>query len=157
MNVESTRAVLGALERHGVHYVVFGGVALNLHGLARFTEDLDVFIEPTADNIARLRAALHSVYRDPHIDEITEADLLGDYPAIQYIPPDGSFHLDILTRLGEAFAFADIEAERVPFFDITVAVATPRTLYRMKRGTVRPKDWSDASALKRQFALEEDD
>lgn len=42
---------------------------------------------------------------DPSIDEITAEDLLGDYPAVQYIPPEGAFRLDIPTRLGEAFAF----------------------------------------------------
>ena len=28
------------------------------------------------------------------------ADLLGDYPAVQYVPPEGTFSIDILTRLG---------------------------------------------------------
>jgi hypothetical protein len=43
------KAVLAAFEREGVRYAVFGAAALNLHGLARFTEDLDVFLEPTSD------------------------------------------------------------------------------------------------------------
>jgi hypothetical protein len=156
MDVASNRAVLGALETHHVHYVVFGGVALNLQGLARFTEDLDIFIEPTQQNIERLRAALNSVYNDPNIEDITSVDLLGDYPAVQYIPPAGSFHLDILTRLGEAFVYSDLDYERVELLGIQVNVATPQTLYRMKNGTVRPKDWSDAAALKQHFGLGED-
>jgi hypothetical protein len=156
MNSAATKDVLAAFEAHGVRYAVFGGAALNLHGLARFTEDLDVFIEPTAANIDALKAALRSLYLDPHIDEITAEDLLGEYPAIQYVPPEGSFHVDILTRLGEAFRFEDLEVVRVPFEDIVVSVASPRTLYLMKRDTVRPRDWSDAAALKRHFALEGD-
>lgn len=44
-----------ALEREGVEYAIFGAAALNLHGLARFTEDLDVFIAPSAENIERFR------------------------------------------------------------------------------------------------------
>jgi hypothetical protein len=36
-----------------------------------------------------------------------------------------------------------------------VNVATPRTLYLMKKGTVRPKDWADAEALRRRFHLED--
>lgn len=157
MNRLALRDVLAAFEAHGVRDVVFGGAALNLHGLARFTEDLDVFIEPTAANIERLRAALRSVDDDPHIEEFTAADLLGDYPAVQYVPPSGTFHVDILTRLGEAFAFTDLEQMRVPFDGLTVTVATPRTLYRMKRRTVRPKDWSDAAALRHVFALTDED
>jgi hypothetical protein len=157
MNKSAVRDVLAALEACGVHYVVFGGAALNLHGLARFTEDLDVFIEPTAANVEAFKAALRRVYADAHIDEITAADLLGDYPAVQYVPPEGSFHIDVLTQLGDAFRFADLESERVPFENIVVNVATPRTLYKMKRDTVRPKDWSDAEALKRHFKLDAGD
>lgn len=40
MDYDLTRAVLSAFEREGVQYVIFGGVALNLQGLARATEDL---------------------------------------------------------------------------------------------------------------------
>lgn len=32
---------------------------------------------------------------------------------------------------------------------------SPRMLYRMKRGTVRPKDWGDAEMLRRRFQLED--
>ena len=83
MDYELTKRVLSASHAHSVEYKVFGGVALNLHGLARATEDLDIFVAPNADNIARLRAALRSVFADPEIDQITAEDLLGDYPAIQ--------------------------------------------------------------------------
>jgi hypothetical protein len=151
------RRILEAFEHFGVRYVVFGAVALNFHGLARFTEDLDVFIAPEAANIERLRAALRSVFDDPDIDHITAGDLLGDYPAVQYVPPQGGFHIDLLTRLGEAFAFDDLESLRMPFADLVVSVASPKTLYRMKRNTVRLKDRADAEMLKERFGIEEED
>jgi hypothetical protein len=152
------RSVLQALEREQVRYVVFGAGAMNLLGLARFTEDLDIFVAPTEENVVRLRAALRHVFDDPSIDEITAADLLGDYPAVQYIPPEGTFRIDILTRLGEAFAFDDLEQTRVPVDDtLTVTVASARTLYRMKRDTVRLKDRADAALLRERFNLDEGD
>jgi Nucleotidyl transferase AbiEii toxin, Type IV TA system len=153
MEFEVIKRLLAALEREQVRYAVFGAVAMNLHGLARFTEDLDLFVEPVAANIDRLKAALRSVVDDPEIDNITAADLLGDYPAVQYVPPDGTFHIDILTRLGDAFAFADLETERIPFDGLTVSVVTPRGLYLMKRNTVRLKDRADAQALKERFDI----
>ena len=156
MELDLTKSVLAALEREGVRYVVFGAVALNLLGLARATEDLDLFVAPEPEFIERLKAALRSVFADPSIEEISTEDLLGDYPAVQYNPPEGEFHLDILTRLGEAFEFRDLEAIRVDLEGQTVSVASPRTLYRMKKGTIRPKDWGDAEALRRRFNLEED-
>jgi hypothetical protein len=156
MQYEKTREVLEAFERERVVYAIFGAVALNLHGLARATQDLDIFVAPIEGNIVRLRTALRSVFDDPHIEEITAEDLLGDYPAIQYVPPEGAFFIDILTRLGEAYAFADLETERVDFDGIEVTVVTPRMLHRMKQSTVRPQDRADASRLAAHFGFEED-
>lgn len=156
VDYDQTRAVLAALEREGVAYVIFGAVALNLQGLARATEDLDVFVAPTPENIERLRAALTSVFHDARIDEITAEDLLGDYPAVQYVPPDGTFHIDILTRLGEAFRFEDLASERVDFDGLEVSVVTPETLYRMKKGTVRSRDRADAERLRQRFGFEDE-
>lgn len=156
MDFEITKQVLAALEREGVRYVVFGAVAINLLGLARATEDIDLFVEPDRANIERLKTALRSVFHDPAIDEISAEELLDDYPAVQYVPPEGTFHIDILTRLGEAFRFDDLEAIRVELDGQAVSVASPRTLYRMKKGTVRPKDWGDAQALRDRFRLEDE-
>jgi hypothetical protein len=156
VNYDRTRDVLAALEHEGVEYAVFGGVALNLQGLARATEDLDLFVAPKEDNIQRLRSALMRVFDDPHLEEISARDLLGEYPAVQYVPPDGSFHVDILTRLGEAFRFEDLEVERIDFDGLTVSVVTPATLYRMKRDTVRARDRADAERLRERFGLEDD-
>lgn len=147
-------AVLRALGDHGVRYAVFGAVALGLHGLPRTTADLDLFIEPTADNVERLKAALRSVYTDPCIDEISAADLCGEYPAVRYGPPDG-FGLDIVTRLGEAFQFESLTVESKRFQGVEVRVVTPRQLWEMKRGTVRPIDQADAAALAARFGLGE--
>jgi hypothetical protein len=147
-------AVLRALGAHGVRYAVFGAVALGLHGLPRTTADLGLFIEPTADNVERLKAALRAVYADPCIDEISAADLCGDYPAVRYGPPEG-FGFDIVTRLGEAFRFADLAVEIKRFQGVEVRVVTPWQLWEMKRGTVRPIDRADAAALATRFGLGE--
>lgn len=55
----------------GVRHIVCGAAALNLLGLARFTEDLDLFIAPEAGNIDHLKQALQSVFDDPAIEEIS--------------------------------------------------------------------------------------
>lgn len=138
-----------------MRYKVVGAVALNFLGLPRATQDLDIFVAADEANVQRLRKALHSVFDDPSIDEITSGDLLGLYPAIQYVPPAGTFHIDILHRLGEAFGFDGIEVEEIEVEGIRVPVATPQMLYRMKKDTVRLQDKADADRLRRQFKLEE--
>jgi hypothetical protein len=156
MERDILKRLIAAFESRGVAYAVFGAVAMNLHGLVRATQDLDVFVEPEAANIERLKLALRDVIDDPAIEEISASDLLGDYPAVQYTPPDGAFQIDILTRLGEAFAFGDLQCQRVPFEDLVVTVVTPRTLYEMKKDTVRGKDRIDAAWLRERFGLEGD-
>jgi hypothetical protein len=94
------------------------------------------------------------VFDDPTIEEIAAADLLGSYPAIQYVPPDGAFHLDILTRLGDMHSLDSLPSERLPFGGLTVPVVTARALYQMKKDTVRLKDKADAEMLRRRFGPE---
>ena len=155
MDLDLTQQVFSALERRGVRYAVFGAVALNIHGFVRATEGLDLFVAPDSENIAALKEALSGVFEDPAIAEISAEDLLGEYPAVQYVPPMGDFHLDILTRLGEAFRYADLEVERVRFGSLEVSVVSPRTLYLMKRDTVRPKDRMDAEVLREMFKVQD--
>lgn len=149
--------VLRAFEAAGLEYVLIGAAAMGFHGLVRATEDLDLFIRATPENVERLRAALREAYGgDPHIDEISAADLLGEYPAVRYYPPTGDVYLDVITRLGDAARFETVEAETKEIEGIQVRVATPAALYLLKRGTVRAIDRQDAAALRERFDLEDD-
>jgi hypothetical protein len=153
MEFERFLAVLRALERERVEYVLVGATALGLHGIIRATEDVDLFVRPTADNVERLRRALRSVWADPDIDQITPEDLAGEFPTIRYGPPGEDFVIDLLSRLGSAFGFDDLQSEVVTVEGVRVSVATPATLYRMKKDTVRPIDRADAAALREKFGL----
>jgi hypothetical protein len=155
MTIADAMGILAAFERHQVEYVLVGSMAMAAQGLIRATRDMDVFVSAEEANIARLRAALREVFDDPSVDEISAADLAGDYPAVQYVPPASDYWIDILARL-EAFRYADLEFEIVRVEGLSVRVATPRMLYRMKKGTVRPQDHLDAQMLRDRFALEDD-
>jgi hypothetical protein len=157
MDLDEALRVLASLEKHEVEYVLVGGGAVTMHGLVRTTEDLDLFVRPTAENVDRLRTALKAVYDDPSIDEISTEDLLGDYPAVRYYPPEGELFLDIMTRLGEFATYESLEFQEIEYKGVKVRTATPRTLYWMKKGTIREVDRSDAARLKEKFKLTDDD
>jgi hypothetical protein len=155
MDEDRLRAVFQALAAHEVDYAVFGAVALGLHGLARATADVDVFIPEDRDNVERLKTALRSVFDDESIDDISADDLCGSYPAVRYYPPDG-FGFDILTRLGDAFRYEDLDVEERDYGGVIVRVVTARTLWRMKKDTSRPADRIDAQLLAERFGFDED-
>lgn len=50
--------VFAALERHGVRYVLIGGLAAILHGATHVTSDADIVPEIGRENLERLSAAL---------------------------------------------------------------------------------------------------
>lgn len=156
MDFEKVLELLAALHRHEVEYVLVGGLAINLHGFPRVTQDVDLFVKPEAGNIERLRAALRELWDDPEIEQIVVEDLAGDFPAVRYVPPDESVPMDLLARLGEAFRYEDIEWELREYEGISVRLATPRMLWRMKKDTVRLHDRADAQLLRDRFGLEEE-
>lgn len=147
--------LLQALEKEDVQYVLVGGVALNVHGIVRATQDIDIFVLPERENVDRLKRALRSVWDDPEIEGIRPEELTGDYPTIRYGPPREDFVIDLITRLGDAFRFEDLAAVTVSWAGVSVRVATPETLYKMKKGTLRPVDRADAAELQERFGLRE--
>ena len=152
--VEAIR-ILAAFEHHEVEYVLIGSMAMAAQGIVRATRDIDVFVSPDEENVRRLKAALSEVFDDPSIEDILASDLAGDYPAIQYVPPSADYWIDILARLGEMFRYPDVEREILYVEGVSIRVATPRMLYRMKKDTVRPQDRLDAQMLKDRFDLKE--
>ena len=149
--------VLQAFAAAKLEYVLIGAAAMGFHGVVRATEDIDLFIRPTPENIERLRQAFRDAYAgDPYIEDIRTEDLLGEYPAVRYYPPAGDLYFDVLTRLGTAASFETVEAEIKEIEGTQVTVATPRALYRLKKDTVRPLDRQDAAALRERFDLDED-
>lgn len=53
--------ILRVLDRHGVRYVLVGGLAAVLHGAAHVTTDVDVVPEDAQANLERLSAALREL------------------------------------------------------------------------------------------------
>jgi hypothetical protein len=157
MDRDEILRVLRAFEQEGLEYVLIGAAAMGFHGLVRATEDLDLFIRATPANVDRLKRAFRRAYADdPNVDDLTAEDLLGEYPAVRYYPPGGDLYFDVMTRIGDATTFETVEAEVKVVEGVRVLVATPASLYRLKRSSVRPLDQQDAEALRRQFDLREE-
>ena len=136
---------------------MIGAMAMGMHGVVRATQDVDMLVRAEKGNIERIRIALRAAYpEDPFVEEIRDDDLLGDYAVVRYCPPSGEYYFDFIAKLGEMVTFESVESEVKDVEGIRIRVATPLALYRLKKGTIRPIDWQDATALRNQFQLEED-
>jgi hypothetical protein len=145
-----------ALDRENVRYVLIGALALGVLGLPRATQDVDLFLAPDRENIERLKRALRTVFGDPKVDEISADDLLGDYAVVRFFPEKADFGIDLVTRVGEAFRFEDLETQTGEFEGAPVVVVSPKMLWRMKRDTLRWQDRADAARIRDHFGFEEE-
>jgi hypothetical protein len=50
--------ILALLEKHGVRYLIIGGLAFIYHAKPRYTKDMDLWVEFDPDNVARANRAL---------------------------------------------------------------------------------------------------
>ena len=80
---------------------------------------------------------------------------LGNTRRFAITPPTGDLYFDILTRLGDAARYEDVEGETKSVAGIRFRVATPRALYDLKKDTVRALDRQDAESLRQRFLLED--
>ena len=136
--------LLRAFAAADVRFLVVGAYALAHHGRPRATGDLDVWVDATPANAARVVRAL-AAFGAP-MAEVTERDF--DHPGVVFqmgVPPG---RIDILTTLtGLAFDEAWTGREAGAFGDLTVNFIGRDAFLRNKRATGRAKDLGDIEAL----------
>ncbi len=133
------------LEEKQIDYVLVGGFAVILHGFPRLTQDMDLVVKMIPDNIEKLRDALSDVFEDQSAKEISFNDLK-EYSVIRYGTP-GGFIIDVIANIGEMIRFEDLKFETIHYEGLKIRVATPETLIKMKKDTLREKDRIDVGFL----------
>jgi len=138
--VDLLRAFLAA----DVRFLVVGAYALAVHGRPRATGDLDVWVDATPANAARVMRAL-AAFGAP-MDAIAESDL--GTPGITYQIGVVPRRIDVLTEL-TGLTFDDAWSARVrhPFGDIEVDFIGRDHFVQNKRATGRAKDLADIEGL----------
>ena len=118
-----------------------------MHGFTRFTEDADLLIEPSPQNVERLKMALVQVFGSTDVEEVKASDLK-DYAVVRYVV-DQSVYVDLIARIGEIADIDSVEWTFVDFGGLKVKVATPQALLKLKQGSLRPKDRQDVFFLQK--------
>lgn len=138
--------LMNEFEKNNVDYILIGGIAINIHGFARNTEDIDLFINPTETNVDKLRISMNNIFHDNEINEITVEEL-EKYAVIRYGTHD-DFYIDIISKIDEQFRFQDLTYEEKFIEGVRIRVADLNTLYKLKENTYREIDQLDIKFLK---------
>lgn len=136
--------ICAALNASGARYVVIGGFAVITHGFARTTKDIDLLVDPSPENIERIRTAL-AILPDNAAAQVGLRDLL-DYSVVRIAD---EVIVDLLGSACEiTYEQAIRTAETFEIAGTPIPVASPATLLLTKR-TVRPSDATDRAFLER--------
>ena len=132
------------LNARNVRFVVVGGHALAYHGRPRYTKDLDVFVEPTAENAERVLAALEDFGFGGLGLAISDFDKPGRIVQLGVAPN----RIDLLTSI-DGVPFGEAWSGRVTgrFGAESVAFLGRRELVANKRAVGRLQDLADIEAL----------
>jgi hypothetical protein len=140
------RDVLRELCAAEARFLVVGAFAVSYHAEPRATGDLDLLVEPTPENAARVFRAL-AAFGAP-LTELHESDLAAPGLVFQMgIPPR---RIDILTELtGVTFEEAWAERAEVTYGGVKAPVIGWRALVKNKLALGRPRDLEDVATLRR--------
>lgn len=143
--------IFDELARHGVDFVLIGGLAAQTHGNTRMTNDVDVIPAPDLDNLARLADALQAleakVLNPDHEGLEIDAAMLPRAAIWQFAIPYGD--IDVLHEAPGAAPYAELRKRAlvIALADVKVPVAGLDDLIRMKLAWGRPVDRADVAAL----------
>lgn len=131
-----------ALNDARARYVLIGGFAVIAHGAGRFTKDIDLLVEDSPENVARVKQAL-SVLADNAAAQVNDTDVR-DYVVVRVAD---EVLVDLMGRAcGLSYDDVVADSESYDVGGVTVPVASPGTLIRTKQ-TSRPQDAIDRDFL----------
>jgi hypothetical protein len=143
------RRTLVALVDAEVEFVVCGGVACILQGVARATHDLDVRVALDTPNLQRFIAVSRQLGLSPRIPEPPEALLdaerrrqwVEEKQAVVFtlVSATGAFSVDVFLRYPIPMAELMAKADRFPIDGRTVAVSSKQHLIDAKRAIQPPR------------------
>jgi hypothetical protein len=137
--------MLSALSAEGAEFLLVGAYAMAAHGWPRATGDIDIWVNPTSENAARVLRALRR-YGAPLFD-LTSDDLERSDTVFQIGVPPG--RVDILSGVS-GLGFEEAWSSRItaPVGDLTVPIIGFEALLKNKLASGRPKDLADVAWLK---------
>jgi predicted nucleotidyltransferase len=140
------KEMLQVLLDNGVKFLLVGAYAMGAHGYPRATGDIDIWVEPSAENSERIYRAMIEFGAPLHeIDATTFAK-----PDIVFQIGVAPRRVDIITTIsGVGFDDAYQQRQTVAMEGLSIPILSLDDLIRNKRATGRDKDRLDADQLEK--------
>jgi len=139
------KEILEAFTRHGVEFVLVGGLAGIAHGSNYPSYDVDLAYERSGPNIERLVATLREIGvrlrgAPAELSFILDVRTIENGANFTFVTPYGD--LDLLADLAGVRSYSELRADAVEYEieGFTIPVASLDHLIAMKRASNRPKD-----------------
>lgn len=139
---EDFREFIEALNKHKVEYILVGGFSVILYGYSRTTGDLDLWVNKSTDNYARLVKAFNE-FGMPVFD-MTEDNFLNHPIWDVYSFGRSPVAIDIMTAVkGLDFQGAYLRSKIFEEQGIKIRTIHKNDLIKAKKASNRPKDQDD--------------
>jgi len=136
--------LLGAFADARVEYLLVGGYAVAFHATPRFTKDLDLWIRPTPQNLARVRTALVRFGAPANVVSQLESASDTDVLWMGVVPT----RIDLVKGIpGPSFDEAWQGRVSTQWAGVSVTLIGREALLAAKRACGRPQDLLDVAAL----------
>ena len=146
-------------QRKKVKYVLVGGIAFNLLGGERATHDMDILVEMTDDNLAKIVSTLKNKGycvkqpvdpMDIAVKDIRMGWIRGkNMKAFNFYKEKDMKEVDIIIDSPVRFEDAKKDHVRVKIGSLALPVISIKKLIKMKKAAGRPVDQVDVASLKK--------
>lgn len=134
--IDDLVSVCKKLNEAGARYILIGGFAVNYYGFPRATEDIDLLVDPSEDNISKIKSAL-SFLPDNAVKEVA----LDDVEKYTVVRVADEVVIDLLKSACDV-TYEKAGVEYFEFKGIRIPIADISTMIQTKQG-VRPRDKED--------------
>jgi hypothetical protein len=138
------RNIRAALEDADIPYMVTGSFASSVHGVPRATNDIDIVIEPTREQLGVLMSKFVEPDYDAHAEEAIDA--LKRRSMFSVIDRRGIWKIDFIVRKDRPFSKEEFERRRmIKIMDVVLYAATPEDVLLAKL------EWAKMGESERQI------
>lgn len=159
--------ILTALAQAQVRYLIVGGLAVNLHGVPRVTQDIDLIISVEPDNVQKLCQALSELDYVPRLPvnplDMANPDVLHDWVENRNLKAFSFYHRQQNYRVVDIVLVHPLDFEKAFAQKLSLNVQgvilhllSIADLIAMKQAAGRQRDITDIDMLKKALDLEKD-